>query len=220
MILGIYGAGGLGREVYELARDIQDNKETRIWDKIVFIADYSDSHETLGVPMLTFDAFRESFPVESSEIVIAVGEPKVRAELRNRVELCGYSLAVLIHPAARISRWATLGRGCIITYGCNISMATVGKNTLFQAFSSLGHDSTVEEDCVISAGSRVSGCSSIGAGTYIGLQSAIREHVCIGQNVIVGMGSCVQHDIESNTIALGNPARAIRRNEKQKVFHG
>jgi maltose O-acetyltransferase len=37
--------------------------------------------------------------------------------------------------------------------------------------------------------------------------------VTIGDNVVVGSGSIVTKDIPSNSIAVGNPARIIRKNE-------
>ena len=35
--------------------------------------------------------------------------------------------------------------------------------------------------------------------------------VTIGSNVVIGGGSVVVHDIPSNGLAVGNPARVIRR---------
>ena len=36
--------------------------------------------------------------------------------------------------------------------------------------------------------------------------------VTIGDNVVIGAGSVVTHDIPSDTIAYGNPCRVIRPN--------
>ncbi len=41
MVLAIYGAGGLGREVLELAKII--NKKEKLWDSFIFIVDGADS---------------------------------------------------------------------------------------------------------------------------------------------------------------------------------
>ena len=46
MILGIYGAGGHGREVLELA-EIINNKNSR-WDKIIFIDDGGGGEEKIN----------------------------------------------------------------------------------------------------------------------------------------------------------------------------
>ena len=40
----------------------------------------------------------------------------------------------------------------------------------------------------------------------------------IGKSSIIGMGSVLYNDVPDNVIALGNPARVVQKNEKQKVF--
>ena len=50
MVLGIYGAGGLGREVFELACVINEKNEQ--WSEIIFIDDDADNvnnHRALQV---------------------------------------------------------------------------------------------------------------------------------------------------------------------------
>ena len=50
----------------------------------------------------------------------------------------------------------------------------------------------------------------IGNNVYIGAHSIIMPGVTIGDNVIVGANSVVTHDIPSNCIVTGTPARKIR----------
>ena len=40
MILGIYGSGGLGREIYEIAN--RRNLASSLWNQIIFIDDFGD----------------------------------------------------------------------------------------------------------------------------------------------------------------------------------
>ena len=54
-ILGIYGAGGLGREILELARAINE-KELR-WDSIVFIDDGDVPTKANGIPVVKYQPF-------------------------------------------------------------------------------------------------------------------------------------------------------------------
>jgi maltose O-acetyltransferase len=49
----------------------------------------------------------------------------------------------------------------------------------------------------------------IGDNVYIGAQSIIMPGVTIGNNVIIGANSVVTHDIPSNCIVAGSPARKI-----------
>ena len=51
----------------------------------------------------------------------------------------------------------------------------------------------------------------IGNNVWIGDKVSIFGGVSIGNNVIIGAGSIVTHDIPSNCIAAGMPARIIKK---------
>ncbi len=53
---------------------------------------------------------------------------------------------------------------------------------------------------------------TIGDNVWIGGGAVILPGVTIGDNVAIGAGSVVAKDIPSDTIALGNPCRAVREN--------
>lgn len=50
----------------------------------------------------------------------------------------------------------------------------------------------------------------IGDNVYIGTNAMIMPGVTIGDNVIIGAGAIVTHDIPSNVVAVGIPARPIK----------
>ena len=58
----------------------------------------------------------------------------------------------------------------------------------------------------------------IGSQVFIGMGSQIKEGVSIGDNKIVSMGSVVHKDISSGLIAMGNPAKPFRKNDKKSIF--
>jgi sugar O-acyltransferase (sialic acid O-acetyltransferase NeuD family) len=219
MILGIYGAGGLGREVMVLAQQINEHSER--WKEIIFIDDFSGIPSLKGKSVLTFNEVIAKYNSESIEIVIANGEPHVRNMLRERVNNAGLPLAVLVHPSVSIPEGTTIGEGTIICYNSFISCdVTIGTNVLIQPCASIGHDSQVGNDTVISSYVCISGGCVIGEETYIGIHVSVREKIVIGSQTIVGMGSVVTRDIPDCVIALGNPARAMKENENHKVFRG
>lgn len=52
----------------------------------------------------------------------------------------------------------------------------------------------------------------IGKHVWIGVGSIILKGVTIGDGAIIGAGSVVTKDIPANTIAVGNPAKVIKKN--------
>ncbi|MBP5615893.1 MAG: sugar O-acetyltransferase, partial [Alphaproteobacteria bacterium] len=56
----------------------------------------------------------------------------------------------------------------------------------------------------------------IGKNVLIGANSILLSGVTIGDNSVVGAGSVVTKDIPANTIAVGNPAKVIKKIEVAK----
>jgi len=53
----------------------------------------------------------------------------------------------------------------------------------------------------------------IGNNVFIGSNSVVLPGIKIGNNVVVGAGSVVTSDIPSNSIAVGNPCKVIKKKE-------
>jgi maltose O-acetyltransferase len=70
----------------------------------------------------------------------------------------------------------------------------------------LAHDASTEKHLGYNKISKV----TIGCRTYIGARAIILPGVNIGDDVIIGAGSVVTHDIPNNSVAVGNPARVIK----------
>ena len=94
----------------------------------------------------------------------------------------------------------------------------MGCNVAINAHTTIGHDVTIGEHSVVSTHVTVGGSSVIGADSFIGLGVQTMEKLSIGSQVIIGMGAVVFKDIPDKMIAMGNPARPLRRNEDNKVF--
>jgi sugar O-acyltransferase (sialic acid O-acetyltransferase NeuD family) len=211
MKLGIYGAGGLGREVLVLAQQLNT---TRRWEEIFFIDDVTCENVVAGVPVHRFALLDHA----STEIVIAIGEPVARQRLAEKV-LMKSTLSTLIHPSVFIPPSSQIGPGAILCNGAFISCnVTVGENVLVQPQACLGHDVEVRAHSVVSSNVTLAGHCQLGQRVFIGMNCAVKENTTIGDDAIVGMGSAVFSDIPPATIALGNPARAMRKNEQGKVF--
>jgi len=217
MILGIYGSGGLGREVLDLTHQI--NLVAEKWEKIVFINDFKEEHVINGTRVFTFDEFKANFTASVAKVVIAVGEPKARQALREKVMANNYELQTLIHPSAFVGAETKIGDGSVVQFGSFVSCnVIIGMNVYIQLNSSVGHDSIIGNDAVISSFVGISGDCKIGERAYIGVSVPVKEKISIGKDSIVGIGSAVLRDIPENVIAMGIPARVMKNNDDGRVF--
>src|SRR5512146_1617369 len=93
--IALYGAGGFGREVAWLIEEC--NRSQNRYDFLGFIDDRAGNiHTANGNAVFSLAHVAESFP--DAKVAIAVGDPKLRRQLANRVLEAGLQLETLIHP--------------------------------------------------------------------------------------------------------------------------
>lgn len=215
MILGIYGSSGLGREVNIIARKI--NAIEHKWEKIIYVDDNESITDVLGVPSYTFVKAQELFP--NLEVSIAIGEPKTRELVYNKVKNAGIKLANLIHPGVYIDETSKIGEGVTICEGVTTTSCVVLEDNVYiQPHAVIGHDIHIGKHSVVGSNSEIGGSNIIGERVFIGFMVGTLQGLTIGNDVEISAGSIVFRDIEPGMIVMGNPARVIRRNEGQGVF--
>jgi len=213
MKLYIYGRGGTGREVLDIALRI-NAREFR-WNDFYFIDDTENSSDS----ELTVVALDDIPANELCEVIVAVGEPEVRKALYNRVKSKNLKFATLIDQSSIVYPSCKLGNGCIIYPNTVVSCSSdVSENVMVQFNTIIGHDIVVGPHTVVSSCVTLGGGVAIGELTFVGMGSLIKERVTVGAQSIVGLGSVVYKDIPDGMIVVGNAARVVRRNEDKKVF--
>lgn len=215
MILGVYGASGLGREVNIVARKI--NAVEHRWEEIVYIDDNEDIIEILGVPSYTFAKARKLFP--DLEVSIAIGEPTIRERIYKKVKAAGVKLATIIHPGVYVDESSTIGEGVTVCEGVTLTSCVVLEDNVYiQPHAVIGHDIHIGRHSVIGSNVEIGGENIIGERVFIGFMVGTLQGLTIGDDVEISAGSIVFRSIEPGMIVIGNPARVIRRNEGRGVF--
>lgn len=217
-ILAIFGSGGQGKEVRELA-DL-DNKVTNKWDEIIFVDDVQPEGRVMDTPRMHMEHAISKYTNDYLEFCVALGEPSSKKKVFDLLEKQGYKFANVISPEATISPYAVLGVGLIIKKAALISPeAIIGNNTTLQAFVAVGHGAVIGKHCQIATHSVIGGETVVGDCVYIGLNCPVKEKVILGSNSVVSAGAAVLRDIPENVIVMGNPARIIaKKNENEKIF--
>ena len=216
-ILGIYGAGGLGREVFELAIAINNSKQR--WSEIVFIDDGENIENPRGLSIYKFAEIIKKIDVNNIEICIAIGEPEIRKNLYKKLVKNRMRVATLVHPEVTIPESTRIEAGVVICKFVSISCdINIGENVYIHPMACIGHDAVIGNHAVISSFVDVAGNCLVGECSFLAINVILKQGVCIGGSSIIGLASVVHKDIPDNVIALGNPARPMKYNKEQRVF--
>ena len=211
----LFPFGGNAREALMTVFEINDRR--RIWEPAGFVDDNFFQHgkECCGVPVV---GGREQFAEFPDAYVLAVpGSPANYLGRRHIIECLPVDplrYATIIHPSVSRAPDAVIGHNCIIMANVVISCGvTIGDHCVILPNTVISHDSVVGDYCCIGSNVSVSGTVRIGASCYIGSGTKMREEIEIGAGSLIGLGSTVLADIPAGVIAVGSPAKVIKKYE-------
>lgn len=217
MVLGIFGASGLGREILETARLC--NQTENKYSKIIFVDDNPNLTCVQDIEVYGLVKAYEIFSDEGMELVLAIGEPSTRLKVIEKVHAMGLEFCTLIHPSVTIPDSTKIGKGCYIApfsfISCNV---TIGDYCLIQPNVNVGHDCVLEKNVSVCGMTTLGGACHIGENTFIAMGVAVIQGCTIGKECVIGLGAAVHKDIPESMVALGNPARPMKNNDEHKVF--
>lgn len=100
-----------------------------------------------------------------------------------------------------------IGVHALITTGTE-GITRIGSDCLIMNKSLIGHNAKVMDNCEIGVGSIICGYAEIMEGVKIKTGAIIRNRKKIGANAVVGMGSVVVSDVNSDDTVYGCPAKS------------
>lgn len=142
------------------------------------------------------------------ECFVAIGDNKLRESTFKK--LAGQSFINAIHPSARISGTAKIGKGTMI--GTNVivnAQAMIGNGVICNTGCIIEHECIIGDYAHIAPGAVLCGNVSIGSGTFVGANSVVRQGISIGKNVTIGAGTVVTKNIPDDCRMAGNPPRLL-----------
>jgi acetyltransferase-like isoleucine patch superfamily enzyme len=121
------------------------------------------------------------------------------------------------HPKPSLEIGAGTGAGYNFNIGC-CNRVEIGKKVMFASnvlVTDAVHNYEDTESPIMVQGLRSGGPVIIEDGCWIGFGAVILPGVVVGTQSVVGAGSVVTRSIPAYSVAVGNPARVVRRYDPQ-----
>ncbi|MCI9888351.1 acetyltransferase [Micrococcales bacterium 31B] len=202
--VAILGAGGFGREVYGYLRDIA------VRDEGFAVAGFIDSNPAAlegfslpGNPAIIASGL-DAAVGQCEAVVIALGDPGLRARFRGEAAAVGLDLFTVTHPLAYVATTATVGAGSILAPFVTVNdCAEVQENTAINCYASVGHDARLEADAVLSPYATLNGFAVVGRQALLGTHCAVLPGVSVGAFSKVAAGVAVSRPVEPGSLVAG-----------------
>jgi sugar O-acyltransferase (sialic acid O-acetyltransferase NeuD family) len=208
--IAIYGAGGFGREVAWLA-------ETCGSYNLMCLVDDNPKWQGKNIntmPVKKLDDTKKKYP--GIGMVVAVGSPKTRQYITEKVIDLGFNIVSIVHPRTEMSRWIDLNKGVVICAGCILTTNIfIGKYVQINLDCTVGHDVVIGDYTTLAPGVHVSGWVHFGQRVYIGTGAVLingteKSPLIIGDDAVIGAGACVTKSIPPGETWVGVPAKKLK----------
>ena len=199
----IVGAGGFGREVLQWAGDAWPEHSAKIGGFLSADPQALQGH-ALEVPILGDPAAFEPQPGDG--LLLAIGIPAVRRRVAEDLEERGATFLTLVHPTAVVFPTAAIGVGSILCpHAIASDSVTLGRFTLMNYHSSLGHDAVTGDFAVLSPYAALGGGAKIGADAFLGLHASVGPGATIGPRSKIAANSAALRDAPADSLIHGVP---------------
>lgn len=203
--LWIVGGGGAALEVWAVAKALP-NAPWRLRGFLLTNGEIAFDPE--GLEARDESAFLGDVSTRGALVVLAIGEPMLRAKVADRYTKHGVRFATLIHPTAVVGPNCTLGAGSVVmAHAVLETHVSVGDHTLLNVGCSIAHNGRLAACCSLGPGVRLAGWATIGDCCDLGVNSCLRPRVTLGPRTRVGAGAAVVKDCSGDVTLVGIPAR-------------
>jgi sugar O-acyltransferase (sialic acid O-acetyltransferase NeuD family) len=206
----IVGAGGFGREVLEIFKDI--NKQKKKWEILGFIDSNIALHGKIinNYPVLGGLHWFETH--KDVACVCAIGEPEAKKKVADELKKMDVHFCNAIHPSVIMSEFIEFGEGVIICAGTILTVnIKIGNYVIINLNCTIGHDAIIENYCSMMPTVKINGNNHLYEGVYVGTGTTFIHQISVGAWSTIGAGAVVVTNIPDHVLALGVPAKVHKQ---------
>lgn len=203
-LIGVYGAGSLGKRVMRSAR-LQHPQLDR--ESYVFIDDNSELTEVDNYPVLTYKEFL-SRPISDKKVTIAIIDSEIREFIAERLIQDNLS-SISIHDAdLTLADNIELGEGSTLFDKVYLSPnAKIGKFFHADSESHIAQHCIVGDYVTFATKARCNDYVHIHDHAYIGAEVTIEKGesakpIIIGRGAVIGKGAVVTKDVPADGVVV------------------
>ena len=167
-----------------------------------------------GYPILgSFDDLFSLNSLEGMNFALSQGDNKIRATIFEKIIEKKGDVPTLIHPSAKVSKYAQLGRGVVVHMNTVVHPdVTVGDNTVLSYNVSVTHSTHIGKNCYLAFGVMVGAYTVVEDFVFLGIGAIVISGKVdlIGTFASVGAGAVVTKSVASYECVAGNPAKFMK----------
>lgn len=214
----LVAAGGLVREVAEAVAVAGRHRILGIVD------DEPRLHGTHIAGMPVLGGVDQLYWDHSSQIVICAGQGSVRRRIAEKLaehDIGRSRYATVVHPSVHIPPSCFIGVGSVLLAHVAITAdVRVGRHVVAMPNVTLTHDNSIGDFATLCAGVSLAGLVTVCEGAYLGTNASVRQHLRVGIDSTLGMGSSLLSDLPDGETWAGVPARQLTRTPVRLVSTG
>lgn len=163
-----------------------------------------------NIPVTPFEDIETSYPPSKYKLFAPVADNKLREKIYTEGINKGYEFISYI--SSECTNFASeIGKNCFILEDNTLQPFTkIGNNVVLWSGNHIGHHGLIEDNVFFTSHVVMSGHCHIKKGSFLGVNSCVRDGITIEENCIIGMGSVVTKPTEPNSVYVGAPAKKLK----------
>lgn len=209
----IFGASGHGSVVLDCIEKEGKYKVAGFIDSFKKTGSYVNEYPILGTEDDLTDII-DKYDIYGG--IVAIGDNWIRNTVVEKIKKISphFKFVSVLHPNAEVGKDVQVGDGSVIMPGVVVNANSyIGHFCILNTNSSLGHDGFMQNFSSLAPKACTGGNLNLGKYSAICLGANVINAISIGNHTVVGAGSLVVGNLESNILAYGAPAKKIRDRE-------